>query len=58
MKYIKSVFAELKRVTWISKTSLIKNSITVIFVTILLTSYIYGVDSLSDMLSKLIIGKL
>ena len=58
MGYIKSLAYELRQITWVNKKSLFGTVFAVVIVSALLTAYIYGIDSLSDMVSKLIINKL
>lgn len=58
MGYIKSLAAELRKVTWINRKSLFSTVFAVMLISVFLTSYIYGIDSLSDIVSKLIINKI
>ena len=58
MRFLKDVRSELKKVTWVSRNTLLKTACAVICFTVFLTTYIYGVDSLSDALSKVIIQSL
>lgn len=54
---MKKVINEIKNITWISKRSVAANTLLVILCTIVLGTYIYGVDSLTDFISQLIINK-
>lgn len=55
---MKSLIAELRKITWINKKDLFSTVFAVILISVFLTSYIYGIDSLSDTVSKLIINKI
>lgn len=55
---MKKVINEMKNITWISKKSLMLNTFLVIVSTIVLSYYIYGVDTLVDYISQIVINKL
>lgn len=55
---MKKVINEIKNVTWVSKKVVISSTLLVIMSTIVLGTYIYGVDSFADFISQLIINKL
>ena len=48
--YLKETQAELKQVTWPSKTELVGSTLVVIFVTIILAIFIFAVDWLLEKL--------
>ena len=47
MKFIKSVFKELKQIDWLSKKDLMKTTFAVILCTIGLAGFIYLIDLIS-----------
>jgi preprotein translocase subunit SecE len=56
VNYLKETQAELRQVTWPTKTELIGSTIVVIFVTIILAAFIYVVDKLLERIIFSILG--
>jgi preprotein translocase subunit SecE len=56
VNYLKETQAELRQVTWPTKTELIGSTIVVIFVTIILAAFIYVVDKLLETIIFSILG--
>lgn len=56
MSYLKGVALELRKITWIPKLDLCKWLFTVVLVVVLLTTYIYAVDSVFARLYSLVIN--
>lgn len=47
MKFLKGVISEIKMITWLPKSELLKTTCAVLVVTMLITGFVYGVDTLS-----------
>lgn len=47
MKFLKDVISELKKITWLSKSKLFKTTGVVLVFTILVSLFVYGVDTIT-----------
>ncbi len=56
IRYIKETIVELQKVTWPSKDELIGSTIVTIFVSVVLSVFIFGVDQALSSLISLVIG--
>jgi len=56
VKYIKETVQELKKVTWPSKDELIGSTIVTIFVTLVLSLFIFGVDQVLSRLMSVVLS--
>lgn len=46
MKFLKNVISELKMISWLPKTELLKTSGLVLMLTLIITCFVFGIDSL------------
>lgn len=47
MKFLKDVISEFKKITWLSKSKLFKTTGVVLVFTILVSLFVYGVDTIT-----------
>lgn len=55
-KYFKETVQELKKVTWPSKDELIGSTIVTIFVTLVMSIFIFGVDQLFNRVMSIVLS--
>lgn len=48
MKFFKNVISELKMITWLPKSELIKMTGVVLLSTILVSAFVFGVDTIAS----------
>lgn len=58
MKFLKDVVSELKKITWLSKSQLLKTTGVVLLFTILVSVYVFGVDTITTGLYGLLMKNL
>ncbi len=55
-KYVKETVQELKKVTWPSKDELVGSTIVTIFVTLVMSIFIFGVDQVFNRVISIVLS--